>query len=49
MITDTQKKCQIVRKTNRIPADKLKELDDFVSNLEEKVIKKSINLSFAGA
>ena len=36
-------------KINRIPADKLKELDDFVSSLEQGVIHTSKNLSFAGA
>ena len=38
MITDIQRRVQIVRKINRIPVDKLKELDDFVSGLEEGVI-----------
>ena len=49
MITDTQKRQQILRKIYRVPSEKLKELDDFVSNLEKGIHKKSKNLSFAGA
>ena len=49
MITDTQRRNQIVRKINRIPVDKLKELDDFVSKLEEDLTQKSKTLSFAGS
>jgi len=49
MITDTQRRTQILRKINRIPVDKLEELDDFVSKLEENVVKKTRTLSFAGA
>lgn len=49
MITDTQRRNQILRKINRIPTDKLKELDDFVSKLEQGIIQKSKTLSFAGA
>ncbi len=48
MITDTQRRTQILRKINRIPVDKLKELDDFVSKLEEGVIPKSKTISFVG-
>jgi hypothetical protein len=49
MITDTQRRMQILRKVNRIPVDKLKELDEFVSKLEEGIVKKSKVLSFAGS
>lgn len=49
MITDTQRRMQILRKVNRIPVDKLKELDEFVSKLEEGIVKKSNALSFAGS
>ena len=49
MITNTQRRNQILRKINRIPTDRLKELDDFVSKLEQSVIQKSKTLSFAGA
>ena len=48
MITDTQRRTQILRKVNRIPVDKLKELDEFVSKLEEGIVRKSKILSFAG-
>ena len=49
MITDTQIRHQLIRKINRIPADKLKELDDFVSRLGYDTIRKSKTLSFAGS
>ncbi len=49
MITDTQKRQQILRKIYRIPSEKLKELDDFVSKLEKEIHKKAKILSFAGA
>jgi hypothetical protein len=49
MITDTQRRNQILRKINRIPLDRLKELDDFVSKLEQGIIQKNKALSFAGA
>ena len=49
MITNTQIRNQILRKIQRIPADRLKELDIFVSKLEETTDKKGKNLSFAGA
>ncbi len=49
MITDTQKRQQILKKIYRIPSDKLEELDDFVSKLEQSRNNKSLALSFAGA
>jgi hypothetical protein len=49
MITDTQKRQQILRRIYRIPLDRLSELDDFVSKLETGTNKESKNLSFAGA
>jgi len=49
MITDIQRRNQIVRKIHCIPVDKLKELDDFVTKLEEKSIPASKTLLFAGA
>ena len=49
MITETQRRNQILRRINRIPKDKLKELDDYVSKLEQNISKKSRTLSFAGA
>ncbi|MBN2348645.1 MAG: hypothetical protein JXJ22_07410 [Bacteroidales bacterium] len=49
MINDTQKRNQILRKIYRIPSEKLEELDDFVSRLEQDINKKSKVMSFAGA
>ena len=49
MNTDTQIRNKLLRKINRIPADKLKELDDFVSKLEHDTIQKPRTLSFAGS
>jgi len=49
MITDAQRRNQILRRISQIPKDKLKELDEYISNLEqEKNIKKK-TLSYAGA
>ena len=49
MITDAQRRNQILRRISQIPKDRLKELDEYISNLEqEKNIKKK-TLSFAGA
>jgi len=47
--TNTQIRNQILRKIQRIPADRLKELGVFLSKLEESTNKKDKNLSFAGA
>jgi hypothetical protein len=50
MITDTQRRNQILRRISRIPNDKLKELDDYVSKLEQdNNNNKKRTLSFAGA
>ena len=49
MITNTQIRNQILRKIQRIPADRLKELEVFLLKLEESTNKKDKNLSFAGA
>jgi len=49
MITDTQQRQLILRKVYRIPVEKLKELDDFISKLELAVNKKTKTLSFAGS
>lgn len=45
----TQIRKQILRKIKRIPDDRLKELDVFVSKLEETPRKKDKILAFAGA
>jgi hypothetical protein len=49
MITDTQRRNQILRRISRIPKDKLKELEDFLTKLEKNISKKSKTLSFAGS
>jgi len=49
MITDTQRRNQILRRISRIPKDKLKDLDDYVSKLEQGISKKTKTLSFAGS
>jgi hypothetical protein len=49
MMTDTQRRQQILKKLYRVPSDKLEELDDFVSKLEQNSDKKVQIMSFAGA
>jgi hypothetical protein len=49
MMTDTQKRSQLIRRIQRIPSNKLNELDQLISKLEETSSKKDKNLSFAGA
>ncbi|RUA29627.1 MAG: hypothetical protein DSY77_14950 [Bacteroidetes bacterium] len=49
MITDAQRRNQILRRISRIPKDKLKELDDYISKFEEVNNNKNRTLSFAGA
>ena len=48
-MTDTQRRQQILKKIYRVPSDKLEELDDFVSKLEQNSDKKVQIMSFAGA
>lgn len=48
MITEAKKRQQILKKINKIPLNKLKELEDFISILEQKINKKTKLLSFAG-
>jgi len=49
MVTDSQIRNQIIRQIQRIPPDKLKELEDFISKLDQNIDKKAKILSFAGA
>jgi hypothetical protein len=49
MMTDTQRRQQILKKIYRVPSDKLEELDNFVSKLEQNSDKKDHIMSFAGA
>jgi len=48
MEDDAKIRNKIIRQVYRIPIDKLKELDDFVSKLEINKNKNHKNLSFAG-
>lgn len=49
MITDIQRRNQILRRISRIPEDKLKDLDDYISKLEHRDKSENRTLSFAGA
>jgi hypothetical protein len=49
MNSDTLIRSQILKKIQRIPSDRLKELNDFVSKLEKSHEKKERILAFAGA
>ncbi len=49
MLTDTQRRSQILKRISRIPKEKLQELDDFVSTLEQENSNKQKTLSLAGA
>ena len=49
MIADTQIRQQILRKIRRIPSDKLKDLNDYLSKLEKTTEKSSKVLSYAGS
>jgi len=49
MMTDTQRRQQILKKIYRVPSDKLKELYDFVSKLEQNTDRKDQIMSYAGA
>lgn len=49
MITDIQRRNQILRRISRIPKDKLKELDEYIAKLEHEVGRDNKTLSFAGA
>ena len=46
---DAQIRNQLLRKIQKIPNDKLKELNDYITKLEGKPESKSKALSFAGA
>lgn len=49
MITDLRKRQQILRKIYNIPSEKLNKLDAFLSELENRTVKKNSSLRFAGA
>ncbi len=49
MTSDTQIRHQLIRRIQRIRADKLRQLDDYAAKLEENISNKEKILSFAGA
>lgn len=49
MITDKQRRNQIIRRIQRISPDKIKKLQDFIDKLEENTPSKKKVLSYAGA
>jgi hypothetical protein len=49
MITDKQRRNQIIRRIQRISPDKIKRLQDFIDKLEENTPSKKKVLSYAGA
>ena len=49
MITETQIRSQILRRIQRIPSNRLVELNEFVSKLEQTSGNKDKILSFTGA
>ena len=49
MISDTQIRQQILRKIRRIPSNKLTDLNEYLSNLEQTTEKSTKILSFAGS
>ncbi len=48
MITDSQRRNQILRRISKIPSDKLRDLDEYLSKLEHSTDKNKI-ASYAGA
>ena len=49
MIADNQIRQQILRKIRRIPSNKLNDLNEYLSKLEQTMEKSSKILSFAGS
>jgi hypothetical protein len=49
MLTDTQKRSRILHRIQRIPANRLSELDEFISKLEPSTSKHERVISYAGA
>lgn len=49
MIADTQIRQQILRKIRRIPSNKLNDLNEYLSKLEQTTEKASKVLSYAGS
>ncbi|WP_020533019.1 hypothetical protein [Flexithrix dorotheae] len=49
MLTEIQRRNQILKRIHKIPNDKLEELERLISKLEKGITKKSKVLSYAGA
>ena len=49
MITDKQRKNQILMRIQKLPPDKIKELHEFMDKLEQETPKKRKILSYAGS
>jgi hypothetical protein len=49
MKTDVQIRSQILKRVQKIPSNRLDELNEFISKLERNAGKKDLILSFAGA
>jgi len=49
MIADTQIRQQILRKIRKIPSNKLNDLNEYLSKLEQTTEKSTKTLSFAGS
>ena len=49
MITETQRRNLLVKKLNRIPEEKLKEIEDYISTMECSSSLNAQPLSYAGA
>ena len=49
MLTDTQRRNQILRRINKMSSDKLKDLEKYVSKLEQETGKKFDSILYAGA
>ncbi|MBS3770993.1 MAG: hypothetical protein KGY70_02545 [Bacteroidales bacterium] len=49
MITDKQRKNLILRRIQKLPPDKIKELNKFMDKLEQETPRKRKILSYAGA
>ena len=49
MLTDTQRRNQILRRISKMSSDKLKDLDEYVLKLEQGAPKKTKSILYAGA
>ncbi len=49
MITDKQRRNQLLRRISKFSSDKLKELDEYVSKLDQGTRKRNKTMSYAGA